>query len=179
MGKSKLPDEVKLDIVNRLKNNESKSAIAKEVGVSVSTVYATANKLKAEERQSKSVPIPVGFKNMKEAFVTAAACHFNGLDSEFTGSLCRSKGINLDELKEFCQLVIEQDSLAIVSYQELSEYKSQISDANAQIRVLSKDKAESEKALAEYAKSQLIKNRETELTVELLKKAIASFSCKD
>lgn len=180
MGKNKIPNEIRLDIENSIKyTNESMYSIAKRLGVSTSTVYSIAGKLKNAGIQSKLAPIPAGFKSIQEAYEAAITCHNIGFDSDYTGAFCRANNVNLVELKEFYDWAVVQNQLSVFPNTEVDSYKARMADFQEQLNELAKSKNESDQALAEYAKRQLIKDREAQLSIELLKKAIASFSQKD
>ncbi len=152
----------KNQVVSRILSKEITVAAAhREYGIAESTLYNWLQQVKdgvsdkaglrgKETRQT--IPLPRGM-NLRAAIAAEGHCQILGMDSVESGQFCRSKGITLEELKEFSAWINANDD--IVPAEQFRTRERELSQAVAELstdnRRKDKEMRRKEKALAEAA----------------------------
>ena len=155
-------NEFKNHVVSRILSNElTISAAHREYGIGKSTVHhwvaevrksvSNPTNLRAQEPK-QGIPLPRGM-NLRAAIAAEGHCQILGFDSPETGQFCRSRGITLDELKEFSSWINANEDIAPA--EPFRKREKELTQAVAELNAdnIEKDKAmrRQEKALAEAA----------------------------
>lgn len=176
MGREVLTDEQRREICQLYRSGMKKSALAAKYGVSPASINYTLSRF-SEELSPSDVPLPNGYQSLMAAFMDFSHCNALGFNSESATAYCRSKGIQLNELKEFGQWAFQ--NLELVDKNLTKRYSDNLSDLQQKCNQLEKDKARDAQALAEAARVTFLnKQLQDELEQErleqkLIKKVVA------
>lgn len=151
----------KNQVVSRILSQEITVAAAhREYGIAESTLYnwlqqvkdGVSDKASLRGKGQQAIPLPRGM-NLRAAIAAEGHCQILGMDSPESGQFCRSKGITLEELKEFSAWINANDD--IVPAEQFRTRERELSQAVAELstdnRRKDKEMRRKEKALAEAA----------------------------
>lgn len=180
----RIPDEKRQQVIALHKQSVNDHKIAARTGVAYTSVRNIIRAYSLSKPKTEAMPscykLVGTFEN---ATHTALLCLIEGFDSDVTGILCRKYKLHHDDLKdlaEWCHkntVVMPKSSVQALESTvqdlkfSLDATKTELQQANLQLD-------EANAALAEYAKQQLIyeRNERTHKSLlELQKKALAVF----
>ena len=155
--------EFKNKVVSRILSDEISVVDAcREYKVSKTALYewlkqvsrSVSDKGSLRGRDSKqSIPLPRGM-NLREALIAEGHCQILGMDSPEAGKFCRSKGITLEELKEFSEWCSNSNgdvALEDKLHTREKELSMAVTSLSAENRAKDKELRRKDKALAEAA----------------------------
>lgn len=166
MTKKYLTEEQIQEICQRYQEGESASSISKSFKVSISTVLYHCKKSLESLPAPQVAPLPSGYSDINAAYCDYCACLSMGFESDFAVALCRSKNVNLIELKNFGEWA--KKNLTLTDKQDLKRQKDLLDELRLQKKGLGETNQRTEAALAEYGRQQLenelrVREKEQEL----------------
>lgn len=165
----KLNPATRSQIEELLRNGDTVASISRATGVHINTIYQIRNLMYTNEIPADA-PIPCGLTSLAEAQMIANMCSGFGFDHPDVRKLLAEKALKIDEIKKF--QAWSQNNLEFCTKATLRARDRYEAELEKKDRL---HKETVEKLTAKYEKE----NKDLVISVDLLKKAIASLSKED
>lgn len=165
----KLNPDTRSQIEERLRNGDTVASISRATGVHINTIYQIRNLMYTNEIPADA-PIPCSLTSLADALKVTFLCEELGFDHAYVRELLADKAIKIDEIKKF--QAWSQNNLEFCTKATLRARDRYEAELEKQDRL---HKETVQKLTAKYEKE----NKDLVISVDLLKKAIASLSKED
>ena len=165
----KLNPATRSQIEELLRNGDTVASISRATGVHINTIYQIRNLMYTNEIPADA-PIPCGLTSLAEAQKVTVLCEALGFDHAYVRELLAEKALKIDEITKF--QAWSQTNLEFCTKSTLRARDRYEAELEKKDRL---HKETVEKLTAKYEKQ----NKDLVISVDLLKKAIASLSKED
>ena len=172
----KLNPATRSQIEELLRNGDTVASISRATGVHINTIYQIRNLMYTNEIPADA-PIPCSLTSLADALKVTILCEELGFDHAYVRELLADKAVKIDEIKKF--QAWSQTNLEICTKATLRARDRYEAELEKKDRLLKEtvekliDKHKKETSKHEKEKKDLA------ISVDLLKKAIASLSKED